>query len=85
MTNTEYSPTCTYIGTDYNRLQPICCNTSIANKSYCEEHVWIVYQQGSSLARRRKDIRRAHSISEIVSDLNDVYAELIADGEVEEA
>lgn len=85
MTNTnEYSTTCQWIGVaDHNVLKPTCCAPSIANKSYCAEHVWQVYQEGSAV-RRKKDTRRANTLREIVSEFNEVYEELLAEGTVSE-
>ena len=78
--------TCQYIGpgADYTRLQPTCAHTSLAGKSYCAEHYALVYQVGTGV-RRKKDTRRANTLREIISDLNDVYAELLDEGEIEES
>ena len=86
MTSLDYSPTCTWIGTDadYTKLTAACCRTSVLGKSYCAEHVWLVYQEGTRLGRRKKEQRQAHNLLDIISDINEVYAELIHEGEVTE-
>ena len=78
--------TCQYIGpdADYTRLQPTCCAAVLAGKSYCVQHYGLVYQLGSAV-RRKKDTRRANTLREIISDFNDVYAELLNEGEIEES
>jgi len=40
---------CQWTGPDaeYSPLKPVCCKPSIESKSYCEDHVWLVYQKGS--------------------------------------
>jgi len=79
--------TCQWIGPaeDIQRasLKPTCCNIAVPNKSYCSEHVWLVYKEGSAV-RRRKDLRRSNSLFEIISELNEVYQELLAEGSVDE-
>ena len=79
MSNALHSPTCTYMGTSAHA----CGKPSVKGKSYCSEHVDLVYQKGSAVVRR-KDTRRAHSLMEIISDINEVYAELLAEGEITE-
>lgn len=82
LTHTE----CQWIGPDkdYTRLEPTCCKPAVKGKSYCSEHVWLVYQQGTAV-HRRKDTRQAHSLREIISDMNEVYAELLESGDISEA
>ena len=38
----KYEPVCSWIGNGEG-----CTNPSVPNKSYCEEHVWIVYNKGT--------------------------------------
>ena len=87
MTKDTRMDTCQYIGTEqgYSRLQPTCCAPSLANKSYCAEHYYVVYQKGTAQGRRKKDQRRAHSLREIISDFNDAYSELLNSGEIEDS
>ena len=48
--------------------------------SYCADHRARVYQKGSSLRRRHKDIRTAAAVSDVISLINDIAAELEAEG-----
>ena len=74
--------TCQYIGTElgYTRLQPTCCSPTLAGRSYCEDHLWIVYKQGSATARRKKDIRVANDVHMWESLFNDAVQELVEEG-----
>lgn len=75
---THTSPTCTYTGDGH-----VCGKPSVHGKSYCAEHVWLVYQKGSSV-QRKKDTRQAHSLADIIHDMNEVYEELIMEGAITE-
>ena len=79
MTNAEHSTTCTYMGSGTH----VCGKPTVPGKSYCEEHVWLVYQKGSGV-QRKKDTRQAHSLRDIINDMNEVYEELLLEGEIEE-
>jgi hypothetical protein len=57
-----------------------CDHPALEGKSYCEEHVWLVYQKGSALSKRKKDIRVANRVHELESLINDAVAELIDEG-----
>jgi hypothetical protein len=80
----ERSTTCQYIGQDSTahstRLEPTCCTPSLAGRSYCEEHLWCVYQKGSATARRKKDERVAAAVWDIESEFNAALEELEAEG-----
>jgi|APCry1669190691_1035309.scaffolds.fasta_scaffold01390_9 hypothetical protein len=80
-TKQAYSPVCTYLGNAV-RLECQCNKPSIENKSYCEEHVWTVYQKNSMLGRRVKDTRVANSVHLWESLFNEAVEELIAEGEI---
>ena len=60
---------CQYLGPDQDPLRdwPVkyCCKPSFPGKSYCEDHVWIVYNRGSSVGNKRK-------IKEIEKELAEV-------------
>jgi hypothetical protein len=49
---------CQYLGPDQDPLRdwPVkyCCRPSFPGKSYCEDHVWLVYNRGSSVGNKRK-------------------------------
>jgi hypothetical protein len=52
------SKECQYLGPDQDPLRdwPVkyCCRPSFPGKSYCEDHVWVVYNKGSSSGNKRK-------------------------------
>lgn len=60
---------CQYLGPDQDPLRdwPVkyCCRPSFPGKSYCEDHVWLVYNRGSSVGNKRK-------IKEIEKELAEV-------------
>jgi hypothetical protein len=64
---------CTWIGGGEG-----CCKP-VKLRSYCEDHVWRVYQQGSHLSRRRKDIRTANQVHVWESLFNEALEELEAE------
>jgi hypothetical protein len=80
----ERSTTCQYIGQDNTehstRLHPTCTLPSVAGRSYCEQHLWLVYQKGSATARRKKDLRVAASVWDIESEFNAAVEELVSEG-----
>jgi hypothetical protein len=67
---------CTYLGT---ALKPCGCEC-VAGKSYCEEHLWKVYQKGTARARRKKDERVAQAVWDLESEMNAAVEELIEEG-----
>lgn len=78
---------CTYLGPsfdpqrhDYSQPVPYCANPSLPGKSYCAEHYPVVYNAGSALRKRHKDMRRADGLRQLISDLNHVVEELEAEG-----
>ena len=74
--------TCTYIGStldDYARLQPSCCAPVVAERSYCADHLWLVYKQGTAV-HRKKDKRTAESVWNLQDAFNEAVAELEAEG-----
>ena len=75
MTNAVYNPECQYLG----EHTTACGHASVANKSYCAEHVWLVYKEGSNILRR-KDTNRYNFLTQLVSDFNQAAEELEAEG-----
>ena len=76
--------TCTYIGPTvdegaYTRLQSTCCADSVAGRSYCLDHLWLVYKQGTAV-HRKKDKRTAESVWNIQDAFNEAITELEAEG-----
>lgn len=80
MTNPKITE-CQYIGADadYRRLAPTCCQPPVAGRSYCEEHLWRVYQQGTAV-QRKKDQRRADTVHLWESLFNEAVEELENEG-----
>ena len=70
---------CQYLG---NFKETCCSNPTVENRSYCEDHVWLIYQKGTNLGKRKKDIRRANAVWDLVSEFNAALAELEAEGEL---
>lgn len=73
---------CQYIGTElgYTRLQPTCTHVALAGRSYCAEHIHLVYQKGTARARRKKDELTAAAVWDLESAFNEAVEELIAEG-----
>ena len=73
--------TCTYIGPEQQGpvYKPVCCNTVVKGRSYCTEHLGLVYAEGTAV-RRKKDTRRAEALRQLVSDFNAAVEELEAEG-----
>ena len=76
--------TCTYIGaTDdstYARLQPTCCAPTVAGRSYCAEHLFLVYKEGTAKPKRKKDLRVAAAVWDLESEFNAAVEELMNEG-----
>ena len=72
---------CQYIGPNQDPLRhwPIkfCGCKTIDNKSYCQEHLKVMYQKGTALRKRKKDIRRAEALWDLESEFNAAVEELI--------
>lgn len=57
-----------------------CNHDPVDGRAYCEQHLWLVYEQGSSRARRKKDIRVAASVHTWESLFNEAVEELVLEG-----
>lgn len=68
---------CQYLG---NNLRPCCKGKPVLGRSYCAEHIGLVYQAGTARARRRKDERVAAAVWDIESEFNAAVEELIEEG-----
>jgi hypothetical protein len=66
---------CTYLGTGSKPCGAHC----VAGKSYCEEHLWMVYQKGTAV-HRKKDIARAQAVWDVEQSMRDAIDELIEEG-----
>lgn len=79
--------TCTYLGPDfdprtwdYSKPVPYCGCRALAGKNYCAEHYGIVYNAGSALRKRHKDMRKKQSIEDTVQMIIDIAEELEIEG-----
>jgi hypothetical protein len=68
--------TCTYLG---HYTKPQCCNPAVKGRSYCESHLYDVYQKGTAV-HRKKDIRVANEVHMWESLFNEAVQELIDEG-----
>jgi len=68
---------CTYLG---DALTPCGCTPTVLGKSYCAEHVFLVYKQGTARARRKKDIKTAAAVWDLESEFNAAVQELAEEG-----
>lgn len=59
-----------------------CDQQSVPDRSYCEHHVWTVYQKGTALGRRRRDAQRADRVGQLQSLLDEAVRELEESGEL---
>jgi len=78
---------CHWLGPEYDSRRhmgptPYCgCKTLVPGTLYCTEHYPQMYQKGSALRKRHKDIRRAEAVWDIESLFHEAVAELEAEGE----
>jgi len=49
-------------------------------RNYCEDHIWLIYQKGTNLRRRHKDIRVANAVWDWESEFNSAVQELVEEG-----
>jgi hypothetical protein len=69
---------CQYIGSDSHT--PSCGCDAVIGRSYCEEHFAIVYQKGTALRKRHKEIKKVDMARLVESLMNEAIAELEAEG-----
>ena len=69
--DTTTSETCEWIGKGER-----CSLLNIEDRNYCETHIWKVYARGTKVRNRKKQERKAKLYSEIINDLNSIFAEL---------
>jgi hypothetical protein len=67
--------TCTWIGNGEG-----CSHPTVGDRSYCEHHIWRVYQKGTHLSKRKKDIKTARTVHFWESLMDEAVAELEAEG-----
>lgn len=73
---------CQWIGNSPT-MRPSCSCKAIEGRSYCRDHLWLVYQEGTAVRKRKKDIRRAEAYWNLESEFHDAVAELVEEGEIE--
>jgi hypothetical protein len=69
---------CQYIGEQ--GLRPTCTHAALPGRSYCAEHLAVVYKEGTARARRKKDIRVAAAVWDLESEFNAAVEELVLEG-----
>lgn len=69
--------TCSWIGRGEG-----CTHSVVEGRSYCENHIWKVYQKGTHLSKRKKDIQTADNVFFWESLFNEVVEELEQEGEI---
>ena len=68
---------CQYLG---NSLRPCCKGKPVLGRSYCAEHIGLVYQAGTARAKRKKDMRVAAAVWDLESEFNAAVEELVMEG-----
>ena len=77
---------CTYLGPTYDSRThqgptPYCgCKSLVGDTLYCAEHYTLMYQKGSALRKRTKDVRRAEAYWSLESAFNEAVKELEEEG-----
>ena len=67
--------TCTYIG-----LGAGCTAPSLLGRNYCEEHLYVVYKQGTARAKRKKELTIVDKVRIVEELMHEAIAELEAEG-----
>ena len=57
-----------------------CSHTALEGRSYCEQHLWQVYQKGTNLGKRKKDLRIVDSVRLMEQLFNEAVDELENEG-----
>jgi len=81
MKASEYSPTCTWIG-DGHSHHPSCSEPAMEGKSYCCNHVWRVYQEGSAVKARKRSEKKTLNLQDLIDDFIVAADELALEGEI---
>ena len=77
---TQHADPCQYIGAEAHTHTPTCKHRALAGRSYCAEHLAVVYKQGTARATRKKEIRTVDRVRLVESLMNEAIAELEAEG-----
>jgi hypothetical protein len=80
MTNTldYHVTTCTYIGT--GGTHSTCTEPALPGRSYCLEHLAVVYKLGTARAKRHKEQRIVNKVRLVESLFNEAVEQLEAEG-----
>lgn len=57
-----------------------CGCPTVLGKSYCAEHIYIVYKQGTARARRKKELTTVDKVRMVEELMHEAIAELEAEG-----
>lgn len=61
-----------------------CTHDAVKGRSYCEHHVWRVYQKGTALGKRKKDLRTVDMVRFYEQLFNEAVEELELEDELEQ-
>ena len=78
MTTAHTEHQCQYIGG--TGFQPTCRHNSLEGRSYCAEHLAMVYKAGTARATRKKELRTVDKVRIVESLFNDAIEQLEAEG-----
>lgn len=67
---------CQWIGSKNER----CGHRPLAGRAYCEDHLWRVYQKGTALGRRKKDLKTVNSVRTWQTLMDEAVQELENEG-----
>ena len=73
-----YSSTCLWIGEGQG-----CAEAAVPKRNYCEQHLWQVYARGTAVKPRKKREKKRLDLDQVIGDLNELYEEMVASGEIE--
>ena len=73
---TTTTTTCTYLG---EGTSPCGCAT-VQGRSYCTEHIYLVYKQGTARAKRKKELSIVDKVRLVEELMHEAIAELEAEG-----
>ena len=57
-----------------------CDHPKVPGRNYCEHHLWLVYQKGTKLGKRKKDQRIANDVFLWQSLMDEAITELEMEG-----
>jgi hypothetical protein len=57
-----------------------CGCATVQGRSYCTEHIYLVYKQGTARAKRKKETRTVDKVRIVEQLMHEAIAELEAEG-----